>query len=283
MFQKKQLIPMAICYDFDGTLSPGNMQEYGFIEKLGISPADFWEQSENLGRTHKMDGILAYMKMMIDQSQRHGLSFRRRDFQEYGQTVQLYPGVEKWFKNISDYALKKRIQLDHYIISSGMKEMIEGTKIAPYFREIFASSFMYDANGVAVWPAVALNYTTKTQFLFRINKGCLDISDNKSINRFVPHDERALPFEQIIYIGDGETDIPCMRMVKDLGGYSIAVYKKDNEKSEKTAELLVHDNRVNLAAVADYSKGKQIDSFVKSVIDKILADHRLTDEIKKGK
>lgn len=274
---------MAICYDFDGTLSPGNMQEYGFIKKLGISPAEFWSQSEHLAQSHQMDGILAYMKMVIDQSKMHNLSFRRQDFQEYGKTVQLYPGVEKWFKNISDYAHKKGIQLDHYIISSGMKEMIEGTKIAPCFREIFASSFMYDANGVAIWPAVALNYTTKTQFLFRINKGCLNLNDSKNINKFIPLSERPLPFEQMIYIGDGETDIPCMRMVKDLGGYSIAVYKKDSENSQNTAKQLVADGRVNISAEADYSKGKSIDQFVKSVMDKILADHHLNEKMKKEK
>ena len=281
MFQKKQLIPMAICYDFDGTLSPGNMQEYGLIKKLGISPADFWKESNRFAQKHKMDGILAYMKMVIEQSKAHHLPFRRQDFQAYGKTVQLYAGVEKWFKQISAYALKKGIQLDHYIISSGMKEMIEGTKIASCFKEIFASSFLYDENGVAVWPAVALNYTTKTQFLFRINKGCPDITDDNSINRFIPLSKRALPFEQMIYIGDGETDIPCMRMVKEMGGYSIAVYK-DNV-SKKTADRLVYDKRVNMAALADYSKGKQIDLFVRAVIDKIKADHSLEEEILKGK
>ena len=281
MFQKKNLIPMAICYDFDGTLSPGNMQEYGFIKKLGIAPEDFWKESNQFAKNHQMDGILAYMKMVIDKSKENHLPFRRQDFQSYGKTVQLYPGVEKWFRQISAYALKKGIQLDHYIISSGMKEMIEGTKIARCFKEIFASSFLYDENGVAVWPAVALNYTTKTQFLFRINKGCLDLADDKSINRFIPLAKRALPFEQMIYIGDGETDIPCMRMVKDMGGYSVAVYKDDVAK--KTADRLVYDKRVNLAAVADYSKGQQIDLFVRAVVDKIQSDHALEKEIQKGK
>lgn len=279
--KKTPLIRMAICYDFDGTLSPRNMQEYGFIKRLGLDPDHFWKKSNGLAVENQADPILAYMKLMIEESKAAGQPFRKKDFVDDGKTVRFYPGVVEWFKRISTYALERGVQLDHYIISSGLQEMIEGTKIASNFKRIFASRFMYDQKGVAVWPAIGLNYTTKTQFLYRINKGCEDISDNVGVNKFVEFEDRPVPFTHMIFLGDGETDIPCMRMLRSLGGYAVAVYRPKNAKSEKMAEKLINEERVNIAALADYRPNKDIDVFVRTVINKIVADAHLSSEIKK--
>ena len=268
----KKLIPMAICYDFDGTLSPGNMQEYDFMKALGIKNSKkFWDKAEAIAKAQNADSIAAYMYLMIKASDEKNLPFKRETFKNYGKNIELYKGVEEWFKRITDYARKKGIALNHYIISSGLKEIIEGTKIAKNFTKVYASSFMYNANGGAVWPAVVLNYTSKTQYLFRINKGCEDITDNTKINDYVNPEDRPIPFANMIYIGDGSTDIPCMTIVKRAGGHSIAVYKA-SKNSKSKAEHLITDDRVNIVLPADYSKGKQIDTYVKKVIDKIATD-----------
>ena len=270
MMQK--LIPMAICYDFDGKLSPGNMQEYGFVKKLGLTPEEFWNTANGAAKVHQADDILSYMKTTIDESHKRNLPITREDFMEYGKTIKLYKGVEEWFDRINQYALKLGIKIDHYIISSGLKEMLEGTSIASKFTEIFASSFWYDENGAAVWPAIALNYTSKTQYLFRINKGCLDVTDTEGVNRHVDKSSRPMPFENMIYIGDGSTDIPCMAMLNKAGGHTLAVYKKG--KKQKAMQLNL-DGRAHMVAPADYSENKSIDKFVKAVIDSVAADNRL--------
>lgn len=268
----KKLIPMAICYDFDGTLSPGNMQEYGFIKELGITPREFWDRSNTLAKVKKADDILAYMKVTIDEAKKRNLSIKREDFMEYGKNIKLFKGVEEWFDRINKYAKTKGIKIEHYIISSGLREILEGSPIASKFTEIFASSFLYDENGAAVWPAIVLNYTSKTQYMFRINKGCLDVTDTEGVNKHIDRSCRPMPFENMIYIGDGSTDIPCMAMLNKAGGHTLAVY--DSGKKER-ASALNRDGRAHMVAPADYSEGKGIDKFVKSVIDKIVADNNL--------
>ena len=268
----QKFIPMAICYDFDGTLSPGNMQEYGFVKKLGLTPEEFWNTANGLAKTHQADDILSYMKVTIDESHKRNLPITREDFMEYGRTIKLYKGVEDWFDRINQYALKQGVKIDHYIISSGLKEMLEGTSIASKFTEIFASSFWYDDNGAAVWPAIALNYTSKTQYLFRINKGCLDVTDTEGVNRHVDKACRPMPFENMIYIGDGSTDIPCMAMLNKAGGHTLAVYKKGQKNKAMQLNL---DGRAHMVAPADYSENKPVDKFVKAVIDSVAAENRL--------
>ncbi len=269
---KEKLVPMAICYDFDGTLSPGNMQEYGFVKKLGLTPAEFWKRSNDLADQKKADEILAYMKVTIDESHKRHLRVTREDFMEFGKSVEFYPGVLDWFDRINAYGLSQGVKVEHYIISSGLKEIVEGTPIAGKFKEIFASSFMYDDDGAAMWPAIVLNYTSKTQYMFRINKGCLDVTDTEGVNRHVDKSCRPLPFENMLYIGDGSTDIPCMAMLNKAGGHTLAVYAAG--KPERAAELN-RDGRAHMTAPADYSPGKQIETFVKAIIDKIKADDAL--------
>lgn len=273
----KKMIPMAIAYDFDGTLSPGNMQEYDFVPALGMTSREFWSEAGLLEQKHEADRILAYMRLMIQKAGANGVAIRKEDFMGYGKSVKLFEGVSDWFARVNAHAEEKGVQVRHYIISSGIREMIEGTPIAPQFHKIYASSFMYDHHGVAVWPALAINYTTKTQYLFRINKGSLDVCDHSQINKFVPHHERPLPFQNMVFIGDGETDIPSFRLVKEQGGHAIAVYRPlDRTAIEKSREL-ISEGRVNFIAEANYVDGSPIEKMVKAIINKVAADHALDD------
>lgn len=271
----RKLIPMAIAYDFDGTLAPGNMQEYDFIPALNMVSREFWHSVGDLAQQHEMDQILAYMWAMLRQADKADIRVHKSDFRDFGKNIILFPGVGDWFKRINAYAKSKGVRLDHFIISSGIREMVEGTPIYKAFKKVYASGFMFDHNGVACWPALAVNYTTKTQYLFRINKGSLDVHDNSVINKFVPKAQRPVPFENMIFIGDGETDIPCMRLVKDQGGHSIAVYNGSKRGARKHADQLVDDGRATLGAPADYQDGGVIDLAVKAMIDKVEAAARV--------
>lgn len=271
----KKLIPMAISYDFDGTLAPGNMQEYDFIPALNMGSNEFWKSVKDLAKKHEMDEILAYMQVMLEKAREAKVPVRRMDFKNFGANIQLFAGVKDWFKRINGYARGKGVRLEHFIISSGIREMVEGTPIYKEFKKVYASGFMFDHNDVACWAALAMNYTTKTQYLFRINKGSLDVHDNSVINKYVPKDQRPVPFENMIFVGDGETDIPCMRLVKDQGGHSIAVYNPGKHGAKKRAEQLIKDGRATLIATADYQEGGAIDLAVKAIIDKIEASSRV--------
>jgi len=266
---------MAISYDFDGTLAPGNMQEYDFIPALNMVSTEFWKSVHEREQKHEMDQILAYMWAMLRQADKADIRVHKSDFKNCGKEITLFPGVADWLKRINAYAESKGVRLEHFIISSGIREMVEGTPIYKEFTKVYASGFMFDHNGVACWPALAVNYTTKTQYLFRINKGSLDVHDNSVINKFVPKEERPVPFENMIFIGDGETDIPCMRLVKEQGGHSIAVYNGSKRGARKHADQLVNDGRATLGAPADYQENSVIDQAVKAIIDKIEAVARI--------
>jgi 2-hydroxy-3-keto-5-methylthiopentenyl-1-phosphate phosphatase len=277
-------LTVALIYDFDGTLSPGNMQEYDFIPAVGKSNKEFWLESERLAKEQDADPILAYMYKMIHEARSRGLSLRREAFAASGANVSLYDGVQEWFGRINAYGASRGVDVEHYINSSGLKEMIEGSAIAHEFKRIYACSFLYDVDGVAYWPAVAVNYTNKTQFIFKINKGVDSVYDSKEVNRYIPEAQRPVQFRHMIYFGDGTTDVPCMRLVKAQGGHSVAVYKPGSAKDKAVSEKLVRDDRVNYYCPADYSAGGEIDTLVKTIIDKIEADHlleRLEPEILK--
>lgn len=271
----KKLTHMAIAYDFDGTLSPGNMQEYTFIPAIQKNIEQFWSEVGKLAKEKQADKILTYMKLMLEKAAHEKVSVRREDFARFGTGVKLFKGVTDWFGRINNYAREKNIVIEHYIISSGLKEMVEATKIGREFEAIFASSFMYDHHGIADWPALAINYTTKTQYLFRINKGTLDVNDDTGINEYVRPEDRPIPFERIIYLGDGSTDIPCMKLVKELGGHSIAVFKPHTKGARTEADQLIAQDRVNFIAPANYEDNRAVDRLVKSIIDKIVADTAL--------
>jgi phosphoserine phosphatase len=273
---------VALVYDFDGTLSPGNMQEFGFIQAIGKDKDAFWRKNKELSEQNDASGILCYMNLMVKEAAYNSISLNRESFRKFGKDIKLFDGVKEWFSLVNDYGKSIGLDIKHYINSSGLKEMIEGTSIANEFENIYACSFLYDVNGVAYWPAVAVDYTAKTQFLFKINKGIKEVSDTKKINEFVPEKERPIPFERMIYFGDGETDIPCMKMVKEHGGHSIAVYGNASKKS--TAMKLIEEDRVNFACMADYREDKEMYKVVKRVLDKIKSDYefeRLLDVHKK--
>ena len=267
---------IALIYDFDGTLSPGNMQEYDFFPQLGMTPKQFWAAAKKRAQEHEADEILSYMTLMLEScTPSSGVRVTKEAFAEYGKKVELFDGVKEWFPRINQFAREQGLVPHHFIISSGIKEMINGTSIKKKFTKIFASSFIYDQHGVAHAPGLAINYTTKTQFLFRINKGVLSVSDNSRINEYVPKAERDIPFNQMIFIGDGTTDVPCMKLTKDQGGHSIAVYRPGSHQKIKAGNLL-KDNRVNFVAPADYTEGKLLDVQVKAVIRKIAADFEVS-------
>jgi 2-hydroxy-3-keto-5-methylthiopentenyl-1-phosphate phosphatase len=271
MAKKKPIV--ALIYDFDGTLSPGNMQEFGFIQAIGKDKAEFWAKNKKLSEDNDANGILTYMYLMIQAAKNNGVSLRRESFKRFGENVELFDGVKEWFALVNEYGKSIGLDVKHYINSSGLKEMIEGTPIAKEFENIYACSFLYDVDGIAYWPAVAIDYTAKTQFLFKINKGIKEVSDNKKINQYIPEKERPIPFERMIYFGDGDTDIPCMKMIKEHGGHSIAVYANGNSVKKATALQLIKDNRVNFVCPADYRAGKEINMVVKRILDKIKADY----------
>ena len=266
---------IALIYDFDGTLAAGNMQEYDFIPAVGKSNFEFWDESNRLAEEQDADQVLTYMALMIREAQAKGLSLRREAFQESGKRVELYPGVLEWFDRINAYGEEQGVRVLHYINSSGLKEIIEGTAIADKFRKIYACSFLYNVDGIAYWPGVAVNYTNKTQFIFKINKGVESVYDTKQVNKFMEEKQRPVPFSRMIYVGDGTTDIPCMKLVKNFGGHSIAVYNPKDESKRGEMNTLIRDNRVNHVCPADYSEGTEMDLVVKAIIDKCVADHKL--------
>ncbi|MDU2208213.1 MAG: HAD family hydrolase [Veillonella sp.] len=273
---------LAICYDFDKTLSPDDMQAQGFIQSLNVDVNEFWQESNSLAKEHDMDNNLAYMYMMATKS--YGKQFLTKEvLADYGSKVALYNGVSTWFERIRQYGLKQGVQIEHYIISSGLKEMIEGTEMAKNgaFKKIYASAFMFDDKGVAVWPAQAINYTNKTQFLFRIQKGVLDIND-PGVNDYIRPEEQRVPFRNMIYIGDSDTDIPCMSLVNVNGGHSIGVYDPDSKNKDKVYKMMQH-HRIRYYASADYTDGSDLDTVVKQIIQKTSAYEALEQQYVRNK
>lgn len=256
---------LAICYDFDRTLSPEDMQAQGYIQSIGYDVADFWKESNSLAADNDMDQNLAYMYTMVTKA-RGRLVFNKEILKADGAKIKLYPGVDTWFTRVNQYGQEKGITIEHYIISSGLKEMIEGTKVAQYFKKIYASSFYFDDDGVAVWPAQAVNYTNKTQYLFRIKKGILDINDQK-VNDYFDPDKVVVPFRNMVYIGDSDTDIPCMKLVNSNGGYSIGVYDSETQDKTKVFKML-REHRIKYFAPADYREGSSLEGLIKNIVDR---------------
>ena len=273
---------IAIAYDFDGTLAPDNMQEHNFIPDLNMDKADFWHEANQMAKANDMDEVLAYMYLMLEKAKAQNIPIKEQTFVDYGKTITFFKGVESYFERINRYVESKGFLLEHHIISSGLREFIKGTTIARYFNNIFASGFIYDEQGVARWAALAVNYTNKTQFLFRINKGINNSYDNTLINKVVPEDEKPVPFSNIIYLGDGETDVPAMKMVKLYGGTTIAVYNPNPARFDGQARDpkticrgIVEAKRADYFASADYSEEGELYQHLCFAIDKIVAEQSL--------
>ena len=278
--EKKRPI-VALIYDFDGTLSPGNMQEFGFIQAVGKTADEFWRMSDSIAIGQDASNVLSYMKLMFDEAKRNGIKLRREDFERFGQNIQLFDGVREWFRLINRYGEEHGVRIEHYINSSGLKEIIEGSPIAHEFKHIFAGTFIYDANGEAEWPGIAVDYTAKTQFLFKISKGIFSSRDNKMVNASIADDKKRIPFTHMIYFGDGDTDVPCMKIVGMFGGHSIAVYDPQNARKKATAAKLKRQGRVAFAVPAVYTRESPAYQVVTAIIDKIKADWVLTRLSKK--
>jgi len=273
-----KLIKVAFMYDFDETISPNYMQEYSLFDVLGMKKEDFWNYCNDLGIKHNMDGTLVYMYTILYFAHLKHIPLTYNVLKEQGKSVQFFKGIETYFEHITKTALSMGIELEHYIISSGLKEIIEGTSVAKKFTRIFASSFAYDENGEAMWPAQAVNFTTKTQYLFRIRKNRLDNLYNKNeVNEYIANRNLLLPYERMVYIGDGFTDVPCMKVVKDKGGVSICVYDPDKEKAKLEAERIFNDKRVNYTAPADYSDNSRLTQILTDILQKIAVDNKLNN------
>ena len=269
---KKHIV--ALLYDFDKTLCTRDMQEYTFIPSLGMEPDDFWGEAGVVAKREQMDSVLAYMYCMIDQSNKKGIPFTRENLLECGKHIVYHQGVTEWFKRINEYGKQAGVQVEHYVLSSGLKEIIDGSEIAKYFKKIFASEFMYNEEGHAMWAKMAVNYTNKTQFVYRINKGVLDINNNVDLNKSQPDEDRRVFFRNMVYIGDGLTDVPCMKLVKQSGGHSIALYHPGEK--DKVQPLLKHE-RVDWIFEADFREGGALDDAVRTLISQLGCKNKLQD------
>jgi phosphoserine phosphatase len=257
---------MAIAYDFDGTLAAGNIQEHQFLPNIGLKPQAFWKEVKRITKQHQADEVAVYMSLMLKKAAAAEVPVRREDFKSRGRAIKLFEGVETWFDRVSEYARQQDVRLEHYLISSGNAEIFAGTTTASKFIQVYASKYMFNENGVADWPALVINYTTKTQFLFRINKGTHDLSDNSEVNKYIEKKDRAIPFENMIFIGDGSTDIPCFRVVKEQGGLSIGVYQPHTKGARTRAGRFLKDGRTHCITPANYSEGSDLDNIVKDQI-----------------
>ncbi len=255
---------IGILYDFDKTLCTTDMQEYSFIKNLGMSSSEFWGEAADITEKYEVDKILAYMFIMIKKCREKGIPLTEEYLKSCGENVTLYKGVSTWFERINEFGESMGVNIEHYIISSGTYEIIMGTPIAKYFKEVYACKYMYDGHGEAIWPALAINYTMKTQYIYRISKGVLDVTDDYNLNRQQDDSTRSISYNNMIYIGDGMTDIPCMKMVKERGGKSIALYASGRSK---TVKPLVEDDRINFVCVADYSPNSTLEKMVKLIIE----------------
>jgi 2-hydroxy-3-keto-5-methylthiopentenyl-1-phosphate phosphatase len=257
---------IALLYDFDKTLSIKDQQEYTFIPSLGMEASEFWGEADKISKENNMDRILSYMFLMIKQARKKNVEITKEAFKALGADVDLLPGVKTWFKRINEYGKSKGVKIEHYIISSGLKEIMEGTPIAKHFKRIYGCEFHYNTNGNADWPAQVVNYTTKTQFIFRISKGALDLYDDSLVNSYMPMHSRSVPYSNMIYIGDGLTDVPCMKLIRDRGGESIALF---HGKNKSLSQKLLLEKRVGFICPANYSKNSELEITVKTIIDKM--------------
>ena len=270
---KKPIV--AFLYDFDKTLCTTDMQDYAFIPSLGYTPSEFWGIANSFGYKNRMDGLLAYMYTMIDECRKKGIRLDRDYLVSCGHAIELFPGVKDWFARINAFGESQGVQVEHYVLSSGLKEIIEGSGISHEFKEVYACEFLYGEDGIASWPKLDVNFTNKTQFVYRINKGVLDIANDKDLNASMPDDSKRIPFTNMIYVGDGLSDVPCMKMMRAYGGQAVAVYQKSNRAG---VEELLKNKRVDFIFPADYTEGSILDATMKNIVRKMVIAEALHEE-----
>lgn len=266
---------VAFLYDFDKTLCTTDMEDYAFIPSLGYTPSEFWAKANGFGYENKMDGLLAYMYTMIRECAAQGIRLDRDYLVRSGEAIELFPGVREWFARITAYGADLGVGVEHYVISSGLREIIEGSGIAHEFKQIYACEFYYDESDLAAWPKLDVNFTNKTQFVYRINKGILDIARDKELNDSMPDDSKRVPFTNMVYVGDGLSDVPCMKMMRAYGGQAVAVYQKSNRAG---VEKLLQDGRVDFIFPADYREGTEFDKTVHNILRKMAVSDALSEK-----
>jgi len=266
---------VALLYDFDRTLCTQDMQNYSFIPSLGMAPGDFWRLANEFGRREHMDGILAYMYTMVRESRTRNVPITRESLTHQGRSISFFPGVKEWFARLNSFGESLGVTVEHYVISSGLKEIIEGSAIGGAFQEIYASEFYYDEDGCPVWPKLAVNFTSKTQFIYRINKGVMDVANEEELNASMPDNRKRVPFTNMIYLGDGLSDVPCMKMMQAYGGVAIAVYQGPGRAG---VEQLLRERRVDYIFPADYREGTDLELTMKNIIRKMAVSHDLRME-----
>jgi hypothetical protein len=266
---KKTIV--AILYDFDSTLASSDMQNFGFIPAMGMTPTEFWGKTTAFSTETGVERTLSYLYFMCKTAKEKGIKMTREWLGEQGKNIDFFPGVLTWFKRINDFGTEQGVKIEHYLISSGNKEIVDGCAIAKEFKVIYACEFLFDkTTGEPIWPKLAINYTQKTQYFFRISKGVYDATDDIGVNEKRP--DRRVPYSNIIYIGDGMTDIPSMIIAKNNGGKSIAVYPKGQEEK---VENLYRDGRVNYVCPADYREGKELEKVLHLIIQGVAINESL--------
>ena len=263
---------LALVYDFDGTLTPLPMQEYTILPKLGISGKKFWGDVNEAVEKTKGDPMLTYLRLLVERIEENHKHLTRADLRALAKDIKYYPGVKTWFQRTTDYvhnASNGKVKLLHYVISAGLREILEGVSIKRHFSRIYASEYYFNHHGAATFPQVVITDTQKTQFLFRINKGKENVSD--SINEYMPEVERPIPFQNILYLGDGLTDVPSMTVTRKNGGHAIAVHKPQVSKSIAVCKTLLKAGRVDFFAPADYREGKMLEGHVQTVLDLMIS------------
>ena len=255
---------IAICYDFDKTLTPLDMQSQGFVQDIGMGIDEFWEEVDTYSVDEHIELNLTYMYKMVKAAGRVGKKLTKEYLNSFGKDIEYFPGLDTWFDRINKFGKDRGVEVHHYILSSGLKEIIDGTSIVKNFDHVYASAFHYDNDGFVDWPGFVVNYTNKTQFLFRISKGVFDELDD-GVNNAMKKGEYFVPLTNFIYIGDSDTDIPCMTLMTQFGGLSVGVYN-ENMGGKKKVEKLAKDGRIKAAVKADYSEGSEIEKVIQDAI-----------------
>lgn len=272
---------IAFMYDYDETLSHGYMQDHSLIPMLGYEVDEFWREINEFGKRMNMDNVLAYLYKILEIANKRNISITKQRMFELGKGIRYFEGVTTWFDRINEFGASLGLNIEHYIISSGMKEIIEGTEIADKFKNIFACSYVYDENGKPIWPCIAINYTNKTQYLFRIRKNQMEDLNSSRVNEYIEEIDK-LPYKNMFYFGDGMTDVPCMKLLKTKGGNSFAVYDPSSEKAKQTSEKLFKDKRVDYKVKADYTEGSDLDKIVKSLLIKLSEENKIAQILNKN-
>jgi 2-hydroxy-3-keto-5-methylthiopentenyl-1-phosphate phosphatase len=262
---------VAILYDFDATLATSDMQNFSFIPSLGLTPDEFWGKTKEFSEKTGCEKTLGYIYTMIAECKKRGIKMTRSFLREQGKGIKFWPGVDTWFERINKFGEENGVEVEHYLVSSGNKEIVEGCSIYKYFKMVYGCEFIFDENDEPIWPKLVINYTQKTQYFYRVSKGAFDINDDVGVNE--KNRNRRVPYSNIVYIGDGLTDIPAMILAKNNGGHSIAVYPEGREG--KVVDDLYHDGRVNYVAPADYREGKELDEIMRLIIKGISINESL--------